>query len=310
MALDEDTKGALVPFTRLFSSLRVGPFHRLVFRLIKQSAVSRMQKYDVALKSLLQTSGLFLLERLAGVHLARWVNTELPKIQTARLDLLGEGDTGELVHFELQSTNDSKMPLRMVEYAIGVYRQFGRFPRQFVLYVGQPALQMSAELIGSSFSFRYELVDIREIDESEFLRGPASAGNVLAILGRVKNPEETIREVLSRIAQLPPDQQPLALQQLVILSGLRRLGKYVREEVQRMPLEINLFENEIIGPALRQGMREGRLSIIRRQLRHRFGQFPEWVELRLSALSEEQLEELSDRLLDARRLEDLFEQQQ
>jgi hypothetical protein len=95
-----------------------------------------MQKYDVALKPLLQTSGLFLLERLAGVHLTRWVNTELPQMQTARLDLLGETDGRELVHFELQSTKDSKMPLRMVEYAISVYRQFGRFARQFVLYVG------------------------------------------------------------------------------------------------------------------------------------------------------------------------------
>jgi hypothetical protein len=73
-----------------------------------------------------------------------------------------------------------------------------------------------------------------------------------------------------------------------------------------MPLEINLLENTVIGPALRQGMQEGRLSIIRHMLTHRFGQLPEWVEPRLSALSGERLEELSDRLLDARRLEDLF----
>ena len=77
-----------------------------------------------------------------------------------------------------------------------------------------------------------------------------------------------------------------------------------------MPLEINLLENTVIGPALRQGMeqgmQEGRLSIIRRMLTHRFGQLPEWVEPRLSALSGERLEELSDRLLDTRRLEDLF----
>jgi predicted transposase YdaD len=120
--------------------------------------------------------------------------------------------------------------------------------------------------------------------------------------------------VLSRIAQLPPDQRPLALQQLMILSGLRGLEEFVRKEAQHMPLEINLLENTVIGPALRQGMeqgmkqgmQEGRLSIIRRMLTHRFGQLPEWVEPRLSALSGERLEELSDRLLDARRLEDLF----
>ncbi len=67
-----------------------------------------MQQYNVTLKSLLQTSGLFVLERLAGAH------------------------------FELQSTNNPHMPLRMAEYALGVYRQFGSFPRQLVLYVDEP----------------------------------------------------------------------------------------------------------------------------------------------------------------------------
>ena len=91
-----------------------------------------MHKYDVALKSLLQTSGLFL-ERLAGVRL-KWTGT------------------GELIHFELQSTNDPKMPLRMAEYALVVYKQFERFPRQFVLYVGELAIRMSPPV--SLFSWR------------------------------------------------------------------------------------------------------------------------------------------------------------
>src|SRR3954452_223148 len=90
-----------------------------------------MQKYDVALKSLLQISGLPILEHLAGVHLRRWVNVGAPQVQTARLDLLGETDKGELVHFELQSTNDSNMALRMAEYALGVYRHSGVFPGSF-----------------------------------------------------------------------------------------------------------------------------------------------------------------------------------
>lgn len=265
-----------------------------------------MQKYGVALKSLLQTSGSFILETLAGVHFRRWINVELPQVQTARLDLLGETDASDLIHFELQSNNDPSMPLRMAEYALGVYRQFGRFARQFVLYVGEGPLRMVPELLGPAFSFRYELVDLRQIDEEHFLQGPAKAGNVLAILGRVKNLEETAREVLRRIVQLAQDQQALALQQLMILSGLRRLEDFVRKEAQHMPLEINLLDNAVIGPAIRQGMREGSLSIIRRQLKHRFGQLPEWVEPRLTALSFEQLEELSDRLLDAARLEDLF----
>jgi len=41
-----------------------------------------------------------------------------------------------LIGFELQSSNDKSLPLRMAEYALRVYRKYGQFPEQYVLYVG------------------------------------------------------------------------------------------------------------------------------------------------------------------------------
>lgn len=58
-------------------------------------------------------------------------------MQNQRLDLLGRAGNGQLVQIEAQSANDSAMPLRMAEYSLGVYRQYGQFPLQFVLYVGR-----------------------------------------------------------------------------------------------------------------------------------------------------------------------------
>ena len=81
------------------------------------------------------------------------------------MDLLGEtADEGGLVHLELQSSNDSAMALRMAEYSLGIFRLFGRFPRQLLLYVGEPPLRMENELRGPAVSFRYEAVDIRSLD--------------------------------------------------------------------------------------------------------------------------------------------------
>ncbi|MBV9225217.1 MAG: DUF4351 domain-containing protein [Acidobacteriaceae bacterium] len=285
-----------------------------------------MQKYDVALKTLLQASGISILQQLAGVHLARWINTELPQMKAPRLDLLGETETGELVHFELQSTNDLDMPLRMAEYAVAVRRHFGCFPRQFVLYVGQAELRMRPELIGPQFRSYYELIDLRQIEAEQLLRSAAVGDGILAILGHTDDLQQTAREVLGRIAQLPLEQRPLALQQLVLLSGLRGLDAFVQQEAQQMPILIDPMENAILGPAIRkgleqgmqqglqqglqqgkaEGLQEGRLSIIHRLVKHRFGSVPEWVEVRLHALSGEQLEEVSDRLLNAQRFEDLF----
>jgi len=50
--------------------------------------------------------------------IAPWLNVELPEVRNTRVDLLGETATGDLIHIELQSTNDPDMPLRMAEYCL------------------------------------------------------------------------------------------------------------------------------------------------------------------------------------------------
>jgi len=112
-----------------------------------------MQEYDVALKVLLQSQAARTISALTGTAIAKWLDVELPKVQNLRLDLLGETVDDELVHLELQSGNDSAMPLRMAEYCLGVFRLFGRFPQQVLLYVGEEPLRMATELRGGGLDF-------------------------------------------------------------------------------------------------------------------------------------------------------------
>jgi hypothetical protein len=98
-----------------------------------------MQKYDVSLKPLLRGSGAGVLPALTGdVAVERWLDVEMPEVRNTRVDLLGETTDGNLLHIELQSTNDPAMPLRMAEYCLRVYRLFKRFPR--LLYVEATSL--------------------------------------------------------------------------------------------------------------------------------------------------------------------------
>jgi hypothetical protein len=71
--------------------------------------------YDISLKLLLRSSGSGLLRTLTGVEVIDWLDIEMPAIQNTRVDLLGQTATGDLIHIELQSTNDATMPLRMLE---------------------------------------------------------------------------------------------------------------------------------------------------------------------------------------------------
>src|ERR1035438_9291853 len=234
-----------------------------------------MQDYDVALKLLLQGSATRTMRELTGTTVAKWLDVELPKVQNLRLDLLGETVDGGLVHVELQSGNDSAMPLRMAEYCLGVFRLFGRFPQQIVLYVGEPQLRMESKLRGPDVLFQYRLIDIRTLDGDRLLESEEVGDNVI-----------------------------------VILAGLRRLAKTVEQEARKMPIHINILENEVLGPVFQKGLQEGRqegeLTILRRQIEKRFGALPGWASEKLAAQPASELEELSERVLDAKSVEELL----
>lgn len=76
-----------------------------------------MHEYDIALKSILMRRTGSLLTRITGLTVARWHNIEFPEVRNRRADLMGETAEGEFVHVELQSTNDSDMAQRMLEYS-------------------------------------------------------------------------------------------------------------------------------------------------------------------------------------------------
>jgi hypothetical protein len=79
-----------------------------------------MREYDAALKLLLQALTDSTLQQLTGVNVARWLNVEMPQVQTSRVDLLGAAQDDSSVHVELQSTNDPQMALRMAEYMLRI----------------------------------------------------------------------------------------------------------------------------------------------------------------------------------------------
>jgi hypothetical protein len=239
---------------------------------------------------------------------------ELPKVQNLRLDLLGETVDGGLIHLELQSSNDAAMPFRMVEYCLGVHRLFGQFPLQILLYVGEAPMRMENALRGPGLLFEYRLIDIRKLDGDRLLESEDIGDNVIAILARLRDHKEAVHKIVERIAGLAMAERETALSQLLILAGLRRLAKTVEQEARKMPIHIDILENEVLGPVFRKGLQEGlqkglqqgELSILRRLMEKRFGALPSWAGEKLAALSASELEDLSVRVLDAKNVEELL----
>jgi predicted transposase YdaD len=105
----------------------------------------------------------------------------------------------------------------------------------------------------------------------------------------------------------------------MILAGIRGLEQTVETEARHMPILNDIMDHRVIGPAIRQGLEQGRregaeqgrreeaLAIIRRQITKRFGQLSVTFEERLGKLSASELEDLGERFVDATSLTDLFE---
>jgi hypothetical protein len=202
------------------------------------------------------------------------------------------------------------MALRMAEYCLAVLRLFGKFPRQVVLYVGEAPLAMDSELRGPDVSFRYRMIDIRDLDGDRLLESEETGDNVIAILARLRDHKESIRKIVGKIAALAAAEREAAFTQLLILAGLRRLEETVAREIQKMPVYIDLMENKVLGPAFKRGLEkgelEGELKILRRQIEKRFGPMPKWAAEHLAARSAAELEELSDRILEVTNIKDLL----
>ena len=272
-----------------------------------------MHEYDIAFKLTLQQVDVALRE-LIGTTIARWLNVELPEVRNTRVDLLGETAAGELVHIELQSSNHGMMALRMAEYCLRVFRLFGRFPQQVLLYVGEAEMRMEAELHGPALDYSYRLVDIRELDGEQLLGSSRVGDNIVAILTRLKNVRDTIDRILQRIVELEPGEREEALTRLLLLSELRDLGERVEQEARKMPILNDILDHKVLGREYKKGRQEGRqegiqqgeLTILRRLIEKRFGAIPSWAEERLAQLSSAELEKISERVLDASSLEDLL----
>lgn len=267
-------------------------------------------QYDGILKKLLNECATASWREVTGLVIDRWRNVELPKVSVPRVDLLGEAPDGTLIHVELQSTNDAAMAVRMAEYALTIYRLAGAFPKQIVLYVGEGKVRMEDSLPSPFTGFRYELVDIRDLDGRVLLESDQMGDNVLAILTRWQDQRGAVRAILEKLSGLKEDAREFCFEALLTLSGLRGLEQIVEEEASKMPVLNDILDHKVLGREYKRGKQEGReeevIRILSRLIVKRFGAIPDWVRPRMQALPVHELERLTDCVFDYSTLEELF----
>ncbi|NJO18366.1 MAG: DUF4351 domain-containing protein [Thioploca sp.] len=276
--------------------------------------------YDITLKDLFQNIPQRLLQLLVSSQATELLTVEYPAVKMRRPDLVARLTDGRLYHLELQRDNDATMVWRMLEYYLLITQTFNQTPFQQVLYVGKAPLAMPRTIVESTLHFSYELIDIQQLDCQPLLASAAIEDNLLAILCRIDNQPQAVRAILEKIIRLDENAKQDALKKLGILAGLRtlELQQLINLEMENMPITIDKADNLWFQEGKLEGRQEGRLegkqegqvegelTLLRRLMERRFGTLPLWTLERLNHATCEELETWGMQLLEAKRLEDIF----
>jgi len=264
------------------------------------------------------------------------LNLELPaqpKTFVDRVFLVTTATQQEVnLHVEFQGRRSRvPVPERMLEYQTR-FSQLSKTPTcSVVIYIGRWAgskddghHQQTCPLTGLTIlEWRYQVIRLWQLPAEQLLALKKIPLLALVGLTKIDKPEETIPDVVAKIRSLP---ELTSRQQLfTILISLTE-----NEEIIAMIENLLEPEEELLidTPFLRrmrdigrregraegrtEGRAEGRLEgeaqLLERQLRQRFGELPSWALSRLRQARPEQLEAWSLRVLDAPRLERVFEE--
>ena len=249
------------------------------------------------------------------------------------MDLLAETTKRDLVHFELQSTNDRRMAVRMLEYAVAIHRAERRYPIQIVIYAGNKPLRMKNVLRGPGWVYQFEMVDLRTLDGAPLLREEDLFVNMMALLMSVEDKAALIGQIVGRIKGLTEEQSRRdAIMQLLLTCQMRAMKDLATKEIGRkMPsMEIDMETDPFLGPFFQKGFAKGRAEgiaegiaageargkaegsaekareLIRRLLTKKFGALPAWAEQRLASCTLQRLDTIAERLITCTSLEQLL----
>jgi predicted transposase YdaD len=157
-------------------------------------------EYDAVLKRVLSRSPVFRANVLHCAPIKNSLNIELSEFQNLRADLVWQTLDDEILHIEIQSTNDKHLARRMAQYWLYIRGRSDKDARQIVLYFGEEPLRRPPQLTGRRCRFEYDVVDICRLDGGPQLEAAEVGDNIIGLLSRLKDPRGAVP--CSRIVHL------------------------------------------------------------------------------------------------------------
>lgn len=154
------------------------------------------------------------------------VETEQQRVEDRRADLVvlaRHAGREILFHVEIQNANEPQMPARMLRYLSDLLLARPGLPvRQCLIYIGKGPLGMADSIRQEGLDYRYDLVDMHQVDCGVLLSRDDPDALVLAILCdfRGRDAAEVVREILLGLRRLTADAPNRFREYLIMLEVL------------------------------------------------------------------------------------------
>jgi predicted transposase/invertase (TIGR01784 family) len=185
------------------------------------------------------------------------IETEQQRIEDRRADLVASvtdnAGNAFIVHLEIQNQNQSTMPDRMLRYLTDIrLSQPNRTIFQYLLYIGKPSLSMTDGISTEQLQYRYQMLDMHEMDYRFFMQQNSADALVLAVLCDFKKtePRAVVHEILQRLIALTQDDAKTLreyISMLEVLADNRDLNLNIQQEFKMLEVEIERLPSFLMG---------------------------------------------------------------
>ena len=220
----------------------------------------------------------------------------------------------QILHLEFQTipTSTPALPLRMLDYWVRLYRQYGRPIQQVVIFLKQTQAEAADvdQLAVGNTVHRYRILRLWEQDPVPLMANPALLP--LAVLARTDSPTTLLQQVAAQVDMIEEPQQQRNISACAeVLAGLKFEKDLIRQFLREELMRESVIYQEILQVGRQQGRQEGRqeegANLVLRLLARRLGQLTPELNSQIQALSVAQLEELGEALLDFSTRQDLID---
>jgi len=170
----------------------------------------------------------------------QFIDKEFERIESRRADIVLKVENEYIIHIEIQSSFDSKMPYRMLRYFLDIREIFDLPIKQYLINLSNHKIKNRI----NEFDYSYEVIDMKALDCSYFLNSNSPDALVLAILCDFKdnNPRVIVETILKKLKKLVVDEKRyrnyfIMLEEISTLRDLKEVIKEVSMKLNDIRLE-------------------------------------------------------------------------